>query len=136
MKLIYANTIWLAVIILGLVGAALNRRSGPDWESMPDVRTNYDFLYGIIGIYLVVCIVGLVSKKKWGYSATIFANAILSIIPLGIFSATLFMLMPDISFIEILNINLGNLAVGLVSLVFWVLLTKSNAKSSYVRESI
>lgn len=136
MKVIYANIIWFTAILFGLVGAAMNRRSGPDWESMPDVRTNYDVLYGILGIYLVVCIVGLLIKKSWGYSAAVSANVTLSMLPIGIFVASLFMLMPDITFIEILNINLGNLLVGLVSIVFWVLLVKSNIKSTYVQKII
>ena len=136
MKVIYANIIWFAAILFGLVGAALNRRSDPGWVGMPDVRTNYDVVYGILGIYLLVCIVGLLIKKSWGYSAALSANATLSIIPIVLFVGSFFMLMPDITFIELLNISLGNLLAGLVSIVFWVLLVKSNVKSIYVSKSI
>jgi len=136
MKVIYANIIWYAAILLGLIGAALNRHSNADWESMPDVRGNYDALYGILGLYLVLCIVGLVSKKSWGYSVTVSANATLSMLPLSIFAPSLFMLMPDISFVEVLNINLSNLVVGFVSLILWVWLVKSDIKGNYVNKSI
>lgn len=118
MKVIYANIIWYSAIIIGLVSAAVIRHTNNDWENMPNVRGNYDVLYGILGMYLVACIVGLLSRKAWGYSIAISENAMFTILPLSIFITTIFMLMPDITFIEILRVNLSNLVVGLVSLIF------------------
>lgn len=128
MKIIYANTIWYATILIGLVNAALHRHNEFDWEGMPDVRNNYDVLYGVLGLYLLVCIAGLLLKKNWGLSAAIYANATLAFIPFGIFATSIFMLMPEINFIEIFRINLSNLLVAVVSFVFWLSLVKIRAK--------
>jgi len=136
MKIIYANIIWYICILIGLGFAALDRHNSSNWENMIDVRNNYDVLYGFLGIYLAVCIVGLLSKKSWGYSVAISANATLSLLPLGIFIASLFMLLPDLSFLELLISNLTNLVAGIVSLGFWLWLVKSNIKEIYMQKSI
>ena len=132
-KIIYANTIWYAAILVGLVNAAFHRHNETDWQGMSDVRSNYDILYGALGLYLVVCIVGLLFKKNWGLSAAIYANAALAFIPLGIFLVSIFLLMPDINFIQILTINLSNLLVGIVSFVFWLWLVKTRAKTKHAQ---
>ena len=136
MKIIYANIVWFTAIIIGLVGAAFSRRIRPIWESMDDVRANYDVLYGILGILLIICIVGLILKKHWGYFAATYANAIFTILPIAIFFTSLVLLIMDLTFMEILCINLSNISVGIGSLVFWVLLVKLNIKNRYVQKSI
>ena len=135
MKIIYANIIWYICILIGLSLAALDRHSSSNWEDMIDVRNNYDVLYGFLGICLVICIAGLLSKKRWGYSIAVTANATLSILPLGIFVMSLYMLLPDVSFKELLVINLSNLVAGIVSLGFWIWLVKSNIKDIYIQKN-
>ena len=136
MKIIYANIIWYVCILIGLGFAALNRHNSSDWGNMTDVRNNYDVLYGFLGIYLVVCIAGLLLKKSWGYSIAVTANAIFSLLPIGILLASLYMLLPDLSFIELLEINLTNIVVGVISLVFWVWLLKSHIKEIYLQKNM
>ena len=136
MKVIYANIIWYVCILIGLGFAALNRHNSSDLGNMTDVRYNYDVLYGLLGIYLVVCIAGLLLKKRWGYSIAVTANAIFSLLPIGILLASLYMLLPDLSFIELLEINLTNIVVGVISLVFWVWLLKSHIKEIYLQKNM
>ena len=99
---------------------------------MPDVRNNYDLVYGLLGLYVGVSIVGLLSKKKWGYSFALSANVTLAIIPISILIVSIVMLEPDASFMNVMEINLTNIVVGLVSFGFWVYLVKSNIRQSYV----
>ena len=134
MKVIYANIIWYVCILIGLGFAALNRHSSSDWVNMADVRNNYDILYGLLGVYLVVCIAGLLLKKRWGHSIAVSANAIFSLLPLGIFIASLYMLLPDLSFIELLENSSTNIVIGVISLVFWIGLLKSNIKEIFLQK--
>jgi len=126
MKGIIANILWYVVILFGLGFAALNRRSDPIWEAIVDVRMNYDILYGALGIILVLCITGLILKKRWGYHIAVSANATLTLLPGAIFVVSLITLIHDITLFEIIRINVSNIIVCVVSLVFWLWLVKSD----------
>ncbi|MCG7899777.1 MAG: hypothetical protein JAY85_15145 [Candidatus Thiodiazotropha weberae] len=130
MKALYVNAIWFVILIVGLIGAAVQRHTSLDWSEMSDVRMNYDLLYGSLAIYLAISVYGLLAKRNWGYSLSVAANATLTVMPLAIFVASMFLVYPDVGFIELLKISMGNLAVGFISLCFWVWLVLSKEKLS------
>ena len=128
MKGIYANILWFIFLIFGLIAAALQRHTSIEWSEMSDLKMKYDLVYGSLAIYLAICVFGLLSKRKWSYSSSVAANATLTVLPLAIFIGSLYLVSPDISFYGLLKISMGNLAVGIVSLCFWVWLAKSKDK--------
>jgi uncharacterized membrane protein len=132
MKGIYANITWYAFMVFGLISAGYKRHTSQEWESMADVRFNYDLLFGSLVIFLVVCIVGLFNRKKWGYKLAVSANATLTILPITALIVTLAVTYQELGFIKILEINTINLLTGFVSLIFWVWLAKSNIRDNFV----
>lgn len=128
MKGIYANVLWFIFLIFSLIVTAFQRYTSIEWTEKSDVRMNYDILYGSLAIFLAICVFGLLSKHKWGYSFSVTANATLTMLPLGIFIVSIYLVLPDIGFFELLKINMGNLVVGVVSLCFWVWLVKAKGK--------
>ena len=136
MKLIIANILWYAFIIYGLVGAAYNRHSSSDWSAMADVRLKYDLLYGSLALFLILCSLGLILKKKWGYSLALAANATLTSIPLSIFMVSCFMLFGSLPFFEIIHTNAAGLTSGTISLVLLVCLIKTDKKNLYSENSM
>ncbi len=135
MKGIYANIVWYAIIVYGLVGAAVHRHSSADWEGMADARMNYDLVFGGLALYLIVSAVGLMLKRKWGYLLAVSANATLALAPMAVLIASLVIVFPALSVIEVLQSNLVNLVLGVVSLGFWIWIVKSNIKVSYLGQS-
>lgn len=132
MKGIYANITWYAFIVFGLLSAGYNRHTSKEWERVADVRLNYDLLFGTLLIFLVVCIVGLFNRKKWGYKMAVSTNATLTILPVTALIVTLPMTYQELGLLKILEINAINLLIGLVSLVFWIWLVKSDIRNRFV----
>jgi len=128
MKIIYANIIWYVITILGLLGAAFNRHSSSDWENMSDVTTNYDIVFGCLALYLIICGGGLLLKRRWGFAHAVSVNATLTLIPLGIFIASLAIALPTLDLISIFKANFINLLYGTVSLIFWISIIKVKRK--------
>lgn len=85
-KIVYANIVWFLIVIASAVSASISRHGSTEWDKMADVRMNYDVVFaGVFGSYCLVSIVGLLKRKKWGYSSAMGFNyviAALSIIPM------------------------------------------------------
>jgi hypothetical protein len=64
MKGTYANIVWHAFVVYGLLSEGFKRHTSQDWESISDVRIKYDVIFGSLVIFLVICIIGLIYKKK------------------------------------------------------------------------
>lgn len=85
-KIVCANIVWFLIVIASAVSASISRHGSTEWDKMADVRMNYDVVFvGVFGSYCLVSIVGLLKRKKWGYSSAMGFNyviAALSIIPM------------------------------------------------------
>ena len=132
MKIIYINLVWFALLIIGIINAAIGRHTSEVWEGMTGARSNYNFLYAGIGLLLLTSIVGILLKRKWGYELTLSANSTMTLLPLSIFCASFFLL-PSYSTIEIITLHATNLTIGLISLFFWVYQVRSGIKAKYVQ---
>ena len=119
MKTIYANIAWYVITVYGLVGAAFYRQSSKDWQSMPDARMSYDLLYVGLACYLIICAIGLLLRRKWGYIFCVSANTILALVPFAIFVASMVMVLPAIDFLSLLKMNLLVCCMGSQVLGFW-----------------
>lgn len=136
-KIVYANIIWFLVVMASTVGASIARHESTEWDKMEGVRLNYDILFvGVFGIYCLVSIVGLLKRKKWGYSSAMGFNyviAFLSVVP--VLGLLFFSLRNDISLSEAADANWGltptGLALGIISLVFIALMRRQNVKSVF-----
>lgn len=136
-KVVYANIIWFLVVMASTIGASLARHGSPQWDKMADVRLYYDILFvGIFGCYCAVSIVGLLKRKKWGYSSAMGFNyviAALSVIP--VLGLLFFSLLNDIPLSEVSDANWGitpsGIALGLISLVFIIIMRRQNVKSVF-----
>jgi hypothetical protein len=131
MKIIYANIAWYAVTVFGLFGAAIFRHNSADWEGMSYVRISYDIVYGLLALYLIICTIGLILKRKWGYIFAVSANATLTLVPMAIFFASLIMVLPALNFLSLLKINMTNLLYGIISLSFLILLIRLRGNGTY-----
>lgn len=132
MKGIYANITWYTLVIVGLINAGYYRHTSHDWRGMTESRLNYDLLFGSLVIFLVICIIGLFRKKKWGYYLAVSANATLTISPICVLVVTLVMTYQELSILDIFQINSENLITGAISLVFWVWLVKSDIRKNFI----
>ncbi|MCU7919703.1 MAG: hypothetical protein KZQ95_15295 [Candidatus Thiodiazotropha sp. (ex Epidulcina cf. delphinae)] len=99
---------------------------------MADVRIKYDIVFGSLVILLIVCIIGLIYRKKWAYSLAVSANATLTLIPITVLLVSLAMTHQELGIINVIEINAVNLSIGLVSLCFWVWMVKSNVRNIFV----
>ena len=129
-KVIYANLIWLFIIVVGAVAASIFRHSSGAWDIMPNVRMNYDILFvGGFCCLFIIAIIGILKRKRWGYEFTMCFNYILvmlAFIPIiiGIF----YVLKSSIPFHLIWEANLQNLVIGLVSIIFVFFMRRPNIK--------
>ncbi len=127
MKVIYANLTWFIFVIVGLIGSFYERHASLGWNNMPEVRAEYDFVFGLLALYLIIASIGLIQKKRWGYILSIAANSILAVAPLLIFIFVLIML-SELSVIDHAKASAGNIFVSLVSITFLYLLRKEPVK--------
>ena len=136
-RILYWNIIWFAVVMGALFLAALSRHESEVWDSMADVRQNYDlFFVGGFGIIFVISSIGIIRQKKWGYEFTVSFNyllAFLSLIPF--FGLTLYFLKEGISLseltFEMVTPNIDNAIVSGVSLIFAFLIRRENVSSHF-----
>jgi len=135
MKGIYANIVWWVIILWGLIDAAINRQTSPQWKEMSNVALEYNLVYGSLGIFLVAGIVGLLKKKRWGYSLALSVNGTLAVLPLTIF-VTSMVLLPDAPLSELLELQIINLIAGLISLGFFVWLLRSKKSLGYAKNGM
>jgi hypothetical protein len=112
---------------VGLIGSFYERHTSLGWNNMPEVRIEYDLIFGLIVLYLVVASIGLIKRKRWGYILSIAANSILVVTPLLIFIVVLIML-NELSVIDQVKASAGNFLVSLVSITFIYLLRKKQVK--------
>lgn len=135
MKIIYANSLWLGLLIIGITNAGLSRFNSEEWENMSDIRLNYTIFYGAIMLLLVFSIIGLLLKRKWGYELAQASNFSMALMPISIFVLSLVML-PTQSVAQQLSIHSLNLVVGVISLYFGLSLALSGVKAKYVRQNL
>lgn len=131
MKIIYANIIWFSLLIIGITIANLGRFSSEEWDGMSGVRFNHTLLYGGVSLLLVLSIAGLILKRKWGYELALASNSTMALLPISLFVAS-FILLQEMSVLELISIHATNLVVGVVSLVFWLSQICSGVKEEYV----
>ena len=135
MKGVYANIAWFLLVVAGLVLAFVDRHTAQGWSSMSDVRVMYDLLYGSLALYLVGCATGLFLKRKWAYQHALAANVTLALLPCGMLLGSLWLLLPDLGLVSLLKIQAINLAIGFVSLCFWLYLRRSSVASAFHSKS-
>ncbi len=136
MKIIYANIIFFILVLYGTAGAAVERFVSSFWEDMGAVKTEYDIVWSLFSIWLLITITGLILKKPWAYAHAISANAVLAIVP------TILLVLASLVFWEGLNVLslvkeiIFELSVSLISLIFFIILLKSaNVKKAYNKAS-
>ena len=132
-KVIYANLIWLFIIVLGAIAASIFRHASGSWDIMPDVRMNYDILFvcGFCCLF-IISLIGILKRKKWGYEFTMCFNYILIMLAfIPIIIGIIYALKSSIPFHIIWNANLQNLIIGVVSIVFVFFMKRSNIKSLF-----
>ena len=98
---------------------------------MSGVRFNHTLLYGGVSLLLVLSIAGLILKRKWGYELALASNSTMALLPISLFVAS-FILLQEMSVLELISIHATNLVVGVVSLVFWLSQICSGVKEEYV----
>jgi hypothetical protein len=136
-KVIYANLVWFLIVMVGTVGASINRHTSEFWAAMPDVRRNYDlFFVGAYGLLFLVALIGILKRKKWGYEFTMAFNYILALLAfIPVVGLIIFNLRNGIplSWIADLDwrINSDNIIVSSVSIVFIVFMRRPNVKSLF-----
>ncbi len=131
MKIIYANIVLFIVVLYGLLGSAITRLNSSFWQEMDSVKTEYDIVWSLFSIWLIITIYGLLKKKHWAYVHTLSINAVLAFVPLLLFITTSAMLWQEIDHIQTLKSIIYELVVSFVAFVFWLILYKS----SYVKKS-
>ena len=136
MKVIYANTIFYALILFGLVGAAVNRHLSANWQDMNDVKNNYDIIGVIFCIWLVSTIYGLFKRKAWAYSHALSLNAVMAIVPVLLLTVATYMLWKEIDFLEVLISYLDHFLVSAVAFIFWLMLLKSSSVKKAYNKSL
>ena len=133
----YINVIWF-LIVLSLFGyAEIYRHQSEFWDGQKSLRLAYDILYvGLIGVYFIFAIFGLLKEKKWGYENAIGANIIIvfiALLPVIGFSQAVFT--NDISFAEAVKYNWGvsplSAGIVLISCCLIALLLSKNVKKYY-----
>lgn len=108
------NLIWFTFLLYGLGGAAYVRHTSPSYADATELRLMYDLIYLVgLGGLILLAILGIILRKKWGYSVSIIVNAVIPVLALGIFIIGIFM--TDLQFGDVLRINANNLAGGFVS---------------------
>jgi hypothetical protein len=128
MKIIYANIVWFSLLIIGITIANLGRFNSEEWDDMSGFRFNHTLLYGGVSLLLVFSIAGLLLKRKWGYELALASNSTMALLPISLFVAS-FILLPELSALELIAIHATNLVVGVVSLVFWLSQVRSGVKA-------
>jgi len=132
MKIIYANILFYALILFGLVGAAVDRATTPFWQDMKNIKFNYDVIWALVGVCILVTIFGLLKRKSWAYKFALTINATFALIPLSIIVVTTIMFWQELNVMESIVDYPGHLLIGGVSFVFWWALTKSTKiKNAY-----
>jgi len=132
MKIVYSNVIFFALLIIGLVGAAVDRSTTSFWHDMSDVKLKYDIIWGIIGLFITFTIIGMLFRRKWAYQFAIAVNGIFTILPLMIFVTTTVMFWNEVNLVNsIINYSL-HLISALISCIFALsLMLSKNVKNSY-----
>lgn len=134
-KIVYANTVWFALIFLMGLHASWMRHHDPAWQAMPEVKIKYDVLFvGVFGLLCLASSIGLLKKKQWGYHLTMAFNAILAFLVIVPFIAlTVFNFEQHLSLFQAVKHgwNTNNFIISFISLMFIVLMNKKNIKSIY-----
>jgi len=126
MKVIYANIVLFIVVLYGLLGSAITRLNSSFWQDMGSVKTEYDVVWLLFSVWLVITIYGLLKKKPWAYVHTLSINAVLAFVPLLLLIVASAMLWQEIDLIQTLKSIIYELAVSFVAFVFWLILYKSS----------
>jgi uncharacterized membrane protein YeaQ/YmgE (transglycosylase-associated protein family) len=132
MKVIYSNIIFFALLIIGLVGAAIDRSTTDFWDDMPEVKIKYDIIWGTIGLFVAFTTIGMLFRKRWAYQLAIAINGIFTLLPIMIFATNTVMFWNETSIIDsIINYSL-HLIVAVIAGVFAVsLMFSKNVKNAY-----
>lgn len=123
--------------MVALVMAAADRHASEFWDSMPDVRQNYDLLFvGVFGGMFLASVVGVLKRKKWGYEFIVSFNyvlAFLSFIPIIGLAIYCFKSGVPVSEIPLKDVapNIYNGTVSIVSLAFALLIRRKNVSSVF-----
>ena len=136
-RVLYGNIIWFAIVMGAIFLAALSRHESEFWDSMPDVRRNYDLLFvGVFGAIFLISSIGIILQKKWGYEFTVSFNyllAFLSFIPL--LGLIFYFLKEGIPLseltLEMVKPNIDNAIISCVSLIFALLIRRDSVSSHF-----
>ena len=136
-KIIYANLVWFIIIFTGAVIGSVNRHSSPTWDTIPDVRLNYDLMFvGVFGLILLISLIGIYKKRSWGYNSAMFFNYILvtfSVTP--IIGMLIYAFINDFTISNLMEIDWSFTSAGFftsaISIVFVVYMRKSHVKSIF-----
>ncbi len=136
MKIVYTNLIYFALLIYGLVGAAIDRLNSSIWHNMPDVKLKYDLIWGVIALWVAVTLVGMILRKKWAYQSAIAVNASFTLLPITIFIASTIMLWQEINLVDSITNYSIHLSIGIISCTFWLsLMLSKRVKNAYNKSS-
>jgi hypothetical protein len=132
MKVIYSNIIFFTLLIIGLVGAAIDRMTTSFWHDMPDVKMNYDIIWGIVGLFVAFTIFGMLLRKKWAYQFAIALNGIFTILPIMIFVTTTIMFWQETNLVDSFIHYSLYLIIAIISCIFALsLMFSKNIKNAY-----
>ena len=136
MKIIYANIVFFILVLYGIAGAAVERFVSSFWQDMGAVKTEYDVVWSLFSIWLLVTIIGLVLKKPWAYAHALSANAVLAILPIILLSLASFVFWEGLNVLSLLQEIIFELSVSIISFMFFIILFKSiSVKKAYNKSS-
>jgi hypothetical protein len=130
-KTVYANIIWFIVIFIGTIFSIIDRHLSKEWKTMPDNRVQYDILFGIIDLALVFSVMGLLSRKKWGYFVALTTNATIACSTITVFAVHLILFSNAMALDKSFSIFSETIVIGFISLFFFMLLAKKRIKAIY-----
>ena len=110
-------------------------QNGKAWESMGNVRLEYDLLFGLgLSILSILAIIGLLLRKEWGRQLSVAFCSILFvtnfILRLGAY--IYFKYSQNIS---VMVIDLDAIVISILSLLFLFILTRNKTKEFFIIEN-
>lgn len=138
-KIVYANVVWFLVVMASLIDTSVMHHQSADWDDMPDSRLHYDLLLvGVFGCYCLAAIVGLLSRKKWGYSAAMGFNYVIGALSIAPTIAIIVVsLRSDLPISSMSDAGLAwgvtstGVILGIISVVLIVLMKQKHVRSVF-----
>lgn len=114
------NAFWFMINVIGMIRNIIIRQDSAFWSEIEGIRLQYDIVFGLLSLYLVICIVVLAIRGKYVNYLFFIGNGILAITYLLSLLVSAVYLRGHVSISEFIMINVYNIPFVIVGFSFWV----------------